>query len=239
MNLEVRPPPEGVWVPLICALTWIRYNHAVDIDELLTETQARLGVSEDELRAELQSTWQVLADQGTTARVRIRGRPEGDREERELGHDDLRNCRWLSWKALPRGPQSVREAAPEADPERYEVRVGRYEDTFSDQWESLRAGAIDYVDVVVSRGELLDIHSLTIVGARGYNVSPVRIARAERWLESQLATLPVKFHTKKHFVEQMGNLFDLGPKRAGAVWKNVSQKHEAWTRPGRPPKTPA
>lgn len=239
-TLEVRDPPAAVWAPLTCALTWIRWDHAVDIDELLIETRVQLGVSEDDLRAELRRTWQGLADQGTADLVRIRGRPLGEREERELGHDDLRNCRWLSWKPFPRGPTvEAYKSTAAAKSTSHEVRVGRYEDSFLGEWERLRVGAVDFVDVVVSRKDLLKIHPRPLFRERKLKSANAAAARAEEWLEGQLTILPVKSRTKNHFVERMQREFDLGPKRASIIWKNVTQRHEAWRRPGRPPKTPS
>lgn len=230
-------PPEGVWVPLICALTWIRYDHAVDIDELLTETQARLGVSEDELRAELQDTWQALADQGTTGRVRIRGRPEGEREERELGHDDLRNCRWLAWKPKPRSAEMVLNPSDgDCGSGPYDVGVRRYEDTFEGEFEGLSVSAINYAEPVVSRPELMDFHPQPMVSVRKLKSSVAGFDKALQWLEHQLRTLPRKSHRRAFFLKQMQTEFGISSNKALEVWSQARRKFPDWTGPGYPPK---
>ncbi len=225
--LEIREPPDAVWVPLVSALTWIRFDHAVDIDELLATTCLYLNFSEEELQLEMQETWRGLADHGTAGRLTIRGRREGVREEVELGTDELRNCRWLSWSV---GGDTALPANT--------VRVGRYDDSFSGQWDRLGVGAVDYVDVVVSRRGLLEVHPRPKLGTRKLRSSAAAFHQAERWLELQFQTLPVKSRQKSLFLADMKGMFDLSANRAQEVWAQVTRKYEAWSAPGRPPKTP-
>ncbi len=237
--LEVREPPDAVWVPLVSALTWIRYDHAVDIDELLATTCLYLNLSQEELQLEMQETWRGLADHGTAGQVTIRARREGEREELELGTDELRNCRWLSWSTRAGGAGTVLGASgADRASSAYTVRVSRYDDSFSEEWERLGVGAVDYVDLVVSRRGLLEVHPRPKLGTRKLRSSAAAFHQAAGWLELQFETLPVKSRRKALFLRDMQTKFDLSANRAQEVWAQGTRKYEAWAAPGRPPKTP-
>lgn len=237
--LEVREPSSTVWVPIICALTWIRFEHSVDIDELLAGTGSSLGLSEEELKAQLQDTWRALADFGSTGRVTIRGRRDGEREERELDRNDLRNCRWLTWGPTPRRPAdgpNLSGASGTAGP--YDVRVRRYEDTFEDQFEGFRVNAVNFEDLVVSRHELMNLYPLPTIPARKLRSSVAAFEQALEWLEHQFRTLPRKSHTRPFFIGRLRTEFGLSLKRAEDVWSQARRKFPDWTGPGCPRKIP-
>jgi hypothetical protein len=187
----------------------------------------------------LQDTWRALADHGSAGRVTIRGRREGEREERELDRDALRNCRWLAWKSTPRRPDFALNPSgvgPASGP--YEVAVRRHEDTFEGEFEGLKVGAINYVELVVSRHELMDLHPQSKISSRKLKSSLAAVEQAQQWLEEQLATLPSRSRTRNFFLEQMQIDFGLPSKRAKEAWAQVTRKHTDWARPGRPRKNP-
>lgn len=215
----LEPPADLVWVPLIPALGWIRYRHAAELADFLLATSEALGLTEEDSQALLQETWCKLADESSVSDVHVRGYPEGSQREQRLSIDDLRNCRWLSWqRCLGNAPV---------------VRVERYGNNFSKQWDRLGdTSGPDFRDIVVGRQDLLRLHPTLRIFEQRHRASTAQSERALAWLEGELDSRTAASVTKSSLVRQMVD--DFGVSRAQALqnWTGATKSRPKWTRSG-------
>lgn len=235
--LPVKLPPEVIWVPLIDALSWVRYQHSVDLEELLRGALDCIGLSDSALRGELEHTWHELADRGTIGEVQIRGKRDGEATEMSLGLDDLRNCRFLAWTTL--GNTSRREwmSSFRTSPKMV-ARVERHPDTLDGAWNRLGdAPGHDYYDVVVLRSDLLRVGPPVRPVLRKIRNAKAAQDSAAEWLANFVDERAAKSVPKREVVAQIQARFGLSQARAKQVWSDVTRDHPEWQTPGRPRKS--
>lgn len=99
MIIEVspRPLPGRTFVSLSAALTWLLFDRAMELPELLNITKTQ-GVPDEALQATLTSEWLDLADYACRGPILIRGRRAGRPKDATLALEDLRNCRHVGWE---------------------------------------------------------------------------------------------------------------------------------------------
>lgn len=235
--LPVKLPPEVVWVPLIDALSWIRYQHSVDLEELLRGALDCVGLSYSAVKGELEHIWHELADRGTIGEVRIRGKRDGEATEISLGLDDLRNCRFLAWTSL--GDNNRREwmSTFRSSPKMV-ARVERHPDTLDGAWDRLGdAPGHDYYDLVVLRSDLLRLWPPVRSSVRKLRNSGAAQDSANKWLAQLLDQVEVKSVTKAEVLPQIQDRFKLSKTRALQVWAHATRDRPEWKVAGRPPKS--
>lgn len=225
-EVVLKGPTAPKWVPLVTALGWIKFGRAVDPEEPFQDLCAELGLDELQVTQEMQGAWQTLAEQAGPGAVR--GSREGERYERALEIDDLRNCRYFTWRR--RNGRVV-------------AQVDRYEDSYEGGWAALNdPNGFDYVDVFVLRDEILRIRPRSGL-ARTTSQTPLsHESRAYEWLSAELDS-----HKKRapginrtHFIAELKKRFRLNAHRASKVWDRATDCDERrhWRLGGAPRKTP-
>jgi hypothetical protein len=223
-------PPEAVWVPLVEALTWMRWRHAVEAADLLA-TRERLGLTGEELREQLQEAWRELADEAASAGITVRARAEGERREGALNPDDLRNCRFL---VLGRGSDT--QNAGSSSDHSYgaaELRIERHEDTFSGAWRRMSdEPGSDFSHIFVARTELLKRYPIPAASEGRLKSSIASANAALAWLEETLDRLEPRSATKAELIGEMRSLFRINKARAMANWTHAVARRPVWSLPG-------
>jgi hypothetical protein len=221
-KLEVREPPKQTWVSLTAALTWIEYEHSLEVDHLLQMIKGDYKEQKKVLRLRLQEVWQRLADLASIGHIEIRGRVLGDRVERTLNYEELRNNRFLAWVAQPGS--------------NIDVRVERHDgtgDNFDGEWERLSdRRSVDLHEVVVRRDELLRFHPVPRKSVRRLRVSKAEADRAGEWLKDQLEARVVKSMTKRELLRELRSQFNVSASQAQQLWREATRSHPGWSVPG-------
>jgi hypothetical protein len=226
-DLEIREPHAEIWVSLTAALSWIEFQRSMELEELLEQIVGQYGLTASALRLRLQESWRKLADEASLGRIEVRGRIVGDRLERSLEVDDLRNNRFLAWV--------VQEGAG------LDVRVERHDgtdDIYDGEWERLAdSRGFDFHCVAVRRDELLRLWPVPLKSVRRRQGAMSEARRASEYLREQLHSLAPKSVTKRQMIERVTAGFRVSASQALQVWREVTLEHPAWTAPGRPRKS--
>lgn len=229
-DLPLVVPAEVAWLPLVEALTWIRFSCAVELDELLHTKLVELDLTAEELRMQLEQAWRALADEAGAADISIRGRRDGEREERELGIQDLRNCSFLTWSGVGE------DSRPHWDTSnsRYVVRVERYKDDFEGNFARIgdKTGH-DYWYVVVSRAGLMVRYPVPGAIDRRIRTVGATLNDAVEWLKCELDLSLTGAQPKAYFIERMRDRFSISASLATRAWAQAVADRPGWSKPGR------
>lgn len=218
-ELEIREPPEQSWVSLNAALTWIEFRHSLELEEMLEKLDDGQPMQEHPVRLCLQDAWRRMADDASVGRIEIRGRVIGDRGERALDRDELRNNRFLAWV------QQLDNS--------FDVRVERHEDTYDGAWERLQDPlGSDLHHVVVRRDDLLLLSPVPPRSVRQRQVAAAEARRAGEWLNEQLRIRVSKSVTKRQLLNELHGLFAVSGSHANHLWREAALNHPEWSTPG-------
>jgi hypothetical protein len=235
-GLPIKLPSNQTWLPLIPALTWIRFRHSQDLDTL-GQIPIDLKHSDANLKEELQQAWRELADHGTVGAVTIRGKRDGEQFERELAMEDLRNCHYLSWSSMTDLGDGVGWATSRTD---IVIRVERHPDTYDGAWDRMSGGeGYDYYDLVVSRAELISIYPVPKLSEQKLRSSHAAKEAALVWLMGELDRLRPKSKRRDDLLEEVQTRFKLSGRQAERLWAEATKTHSQWAEPGRPSKNAA
>ncbi len=207
-----------------------KLTHAIELpeDEVLAEPKlaealARAQERTENVRRALEAEWRKLADSASAGLARIRGKPCGYLEEKLLGADEARNCKYLVW--LPDGPGMPITA-----------RVERHDGTdepFDGEWQRMQDDrGPGYDHVFVNRTDLLVLSPLP---TRKWALENMR--HAEAWLLNLLPTVPIR--PKAEILQQMLEVHPMSLNAALKVWRKVTAQPQfsKWRLPG-PRKSP-
>ena len=221
-KLEIREPPKQTWVSLMAALTWIEFEHSLEVEDLLRTDDGEHGMQQQTLRLRLQDAWHRLAARASIGEIEIRGRVVGDRVERTLDREELRNNRFLAWVAQPDIAIDVRVEGHDGT-----------DDEFDGEWERLGDSlGFDFQYLVVRRDELLRLHPVTQKGVRRLRISRAEAERAGEWLKDQLEARVVKSMTKRELLRELRSRFDISASQAHQLWRQATRSHPEWSVPG-------
>ena len=231
-TLQVLQPPEGVWVELVPALTWIRYQHSVDLATLLSVTCGAMDKSEEEIRVELETAWRELADLASSDCIKVRGRQihEGQtrlrgRNEVKLECDDFRCCRHLAW--------------PLDDTSEATARVERVDNSFSGSFFR-RAHQLeedyDFIGVVVCRNQLMSFWPVPKPSVVKRFASRAKEAQAVSRLIQEFQRLDPATNRKAAVLNPIKEELGLGDRQARRAWVVATLDFPEWRLPGAPRK---
>ena len=246
IDLEVvLPPGARDTVELIHALTWAKFRHSAGLKTALEETRVELGLSENQLRAALQSSWRKISSLAREGKLEVWGKPIYDRHfdaasgwrgdsERQLSPDELRNCRFVSWPFDPKAKQPM-------------PRVERYRDTFSGSFvrhTEQTADEFDFVRVTVNRTGLLNEFKVPRPQEIRDRASSAKIRKAVNEAIADLGEVsPEVLHSFSRqlimpgLIHKHGLSFRPGGE-ADAVWKQLTTSFPMLSRPGPRPNPP-
>lgn len=234
---ETLPGPR-IWLSLMEALTWVSAKQTMTLDELVQGLSDVRESTRERFRAPLQEAWHTLADYGSVGKLQIRGKRDGEQEERGLSVDDLRNCRHLTWVWDDPGCTSPLDL--DVAGIRTVLRVQRYPDTFSGEWDRLEdISGFNYYDVVVLRSELLNLFPPSPALQRKFKSSAATRRRALQWLSKTLDELPPRSRGKKDLLNELCEQFEISQRQALAIWSTATEMKPEWSVPGRPRKNPS
>lgn len=219
MRLEVDPGPlpKGRWTNLTAALTWLRFDRALDLRDLLSQA-TRQGFSEGDVQGALNDEWHGLRDYACEGKVGIRARKSEIVPEVELGEDQLRNCPYIIWFD---GEDNV--------------RIDPFDFGFSGGFKSRIAEDLrGFQDPVVGRKGLVSYKRVR--ARRRVGIDRVAAWRAAaRWLEAWLRKQEPMPGWKLPVVKHMVAKFGITKSRAQELWTDTASKLK-WPLRGAPNK---
>jgi len=215
-DLLPKAPPRATYVTLTAALTWLRYDHACELMELLAWAD-RLGPRRFELMCQLTEEWLKLADYACEGHLAVRGRRVGRFEEVRLTEDDLRNSRHVGWR-------SDTDATLSIDP---------FEFTFAGGFRSYAEPDLrGFHAVYVSRSGLLGYKRVRHRRSHD-SLSADSWKAARAWLHNRLESLEPMPGLKAHCIDQMTSEFHVSKSRAEELWTSTASEL-GWPLHGRP-----
>ena len=212
-----KAPSRRKWISLTSALTWLAFERASELTELLAMAKAR-NWSDDYLRKKLTSEWLEVADAACDGSIQIRASQHDGTYEIPLGTEELRNLRHVGWIGDP--PI---------------LAIDRFPFTFTGGFRKRASGLKDeLLDPVVWRADLISYKKAKERWSRPHAVQNYDGAR--KYLDENLPLEESPFHLKAKYVQVLKTRFGLPATSAVREWTAGARRNGIRLH-GRPPKT--
>jgi hypothetical protein len=219
--------PADNWISFDRALSWICFDLAAGLDQLLDGADPAVALMEDQIRGEFQVAWRQMADEAAKRSLEIRGRRERARQREQfwtrLSNDDLFNCRFLDIVLYPEGRT---------------ILVSRHDRDGESVWEGIwNEAGWDYTELLVRRDDLLTIKSRARPKQTRRKTSRTTQLEAAKHAKAELAARESADIRKQDILADLSARYALTRYAAQQVWNEVTADRPDLRQPGRRKRT--